>query len=44
MSIIMPIMVVALILGLTKTRMTPAYWIILSLTIVLTLARYAMKH
>ena len=44
MSIILPIMIAALILGLTKSKMTTEYWIIMVMVIILTLVKYAIKH
>jgi cytochrome c1 len=37
-------MIVALVLGLTKSRMTTGYWIVMVFAILLTLAKYAIKH
>jgi len=44
MNIVLPIMIVALILGLSSDKMTTGRWAFMVTVIVGTLARYWMKH
>lgn len=44
MNIILPIVVVALVLGLSRNKMNAALWVIMVLAIAATLGHYALKH
>jgi len=44
MTIILPIMLTALVLGLVRPRLNAPMWFILVSVIVATLAKFAMSH
>ncbi|MDR3709364.1 MAG: hypothetical protein P4L33_13775 [Capsulimonadaceae bacterium] len=44
MNLILPIVIVALVLGLSRDKMTPARWFFMIAVILATLLRYGMKH
>jgi uncharacterized membrane protein YphA (DoxX/SURF4 family) len=44
MNIILPIIIVAIIIGLTTRRSSALGWLFMTLAIILVIGRYAMKN